>query len=261
MNIAIFGDSFANGESDMTHHLSHLGLTQYLMDDGHFVINFSRQGNSNTGTKEDFSFNIRQNEHIKWDMAIVFRTEPIRENESWIDCLRIVGIRKVESAMARRLYSQLKETVRPFSIPIYLVGGTVDIPEPKEVEKFGFKCACQSLVNLCVNGKHTVEEPVTNFVFPIGTGWRFDDAPNSFFNKANKIIKGTNDKEHFLKLIEMGEDRYKLMEDNPEYFAPKENLEGKDHPSVHGPPDNPVDHPNRYAYKKLFNHLKSEGIV
>ena len=56
-----------------------------------------------------------------------------------------------------------------------------------------------------------------------------------------------------LKLIEMGEDRYKLMEDNPEYFAPKENFESK--------ADNPVDHPNRYAYKKLFNHLKSEGIV
>jgi hypothetical protein len=253
MNIAIFGDSFANGESDMTHHLAHLGLTQYLMDDGHFVINFSRQGNSNSGTIQDFSFNIRQNEHIKWDIAIVFQTEPCREDMGWIDCLRDEGIRKVESAMARRLYSQLKEVVKPFSIPIYLVGGTIDLLEPKEVEKFGFKCACQSLVNLCVNGKHTIEEPVTNFVFPIGTGWRFDDAPNSFFNKANKIIKGTNDKEHFLKLIEVGENRYKLMEDNPKYFAPEENLTGK--------AKNPVDHPNRYAYKKLFNHLKSEGVV
>ena len=37
MNIAIFGDSFANGESDMSRHLAHTGLTQYLMDDGHFV--------------------------------------------------------------------------------------------------------------------------------------------------------------------------------------------------------------------------------
>ena len=85
------------------------------------------------------------------------------------------------------------------------------------------------------------------------------DQKESDFKRFLKLA--TNDKEHFLKLIEMGEDRYKLMEDNPEYFAPKENLEGKDHPSVHGPPDNPVDHPNRYAYKKLFNHLKSEGIV
>jgi hypothetical protein len=161
-----------------------------------------------------------------------------------------VGIRKVESAMASRFYSQLKEVVEPFSIPIYMVGGTVDILEPKEVEKFGFKCACQSLVNLCVNGKHTIEEPVTNFVFPVGIGW---NSPDYFFNKANKIIKGTNDKEHFLKLIEVGENRYKLMEDNPKYFAPEENLTGK--------AKNPVDHPNRYAYKKLFNHLKSEGVV
>lgn len=255
MNIAIFGDSFANGETDQSYKLVHFGLTQYLMDDGHFVINFSRQGNSNDGATKDLKVAMRQNEHIKWDMAIVFQTEPCREDVAWIDYLRDVGIRKVESAIANKFYSQLKEAAELFSIPIYVVGGTVDIIEPKEVEKFGLKCACQSLVNLCVNGKHTIEEPVTNFVFPIGTGWRFDDSPNSFFNKARRIIrgKGMDAKKHFLKLLEMGENRYKLMEDNPEHFAPEENLTvGAKHE---------VDHPNRYAYKKLFNHLKSEGIV
>ena len=47
MNIAIFGDSFANGETGGEQKLNHAGLTQYLFDDGHFVVNFSRQGNSN----------------------------------------------------------------------------------------------------------------------------------------------------------------------------------------------------------------------
>ena len=32
MNIAIFGDSFANGETDMGNYLAHYGLTQYLTD-------------------------------------------------------------------------------------------------------------------------------------------------------------------------------------------------------------------------------------
>ena len=41
MNIAIFGDSFANGETGGEQKLNHAGLTQYLFDDGHFVVNFS----------------------------------------------------------------------------------------------------------------------------------------------------------------------------------------------------------------------------
>jgi hypothetical protein len=262
MNIAIFGDSFANGETDNSTNLVHFGLTQYLMDDGHFVINFSRQGNANGQTAEDLYFSMRQNEHIKWDMAIVFQTEPCRESEIWIQHLQGRGvyshtkgdIRKVESAMASRFYSQLREAGKPFSIPIYVVGGTVDILEPKETEKFGLKCACQSLVNLCVNGEHTIEEPVTNFVFPFGTGWRPGKTANDFLNRANKVVraKGTDTKRYFIKLLVKGERRYKLMGDNPEYFAPEENLMGADHL---------VDHPNRRAYKKLFNHLKSIGIV
>ena len=49
MNVAIFGDSFANGVSDGKTGLYHSGLTQYLLDDDHFVINFSHQGNTNRG--------------------------------------------------------------------------------------------------------------------------------------------------------------------------------------------------------------------
>ena len=58
MNIAIFGDSFANGETDNSTNIVHFGLTQYLMDDGHFVINFSRQGNTNSAVIRDYSFHL-----------------------------------------------------------------------------------------------------------------------------------------------------------------------------------------------------------
>ena len=54
MNVAIFGDSFANGVSGLTVKLIHSGLTQYLLDDGHFVINFSHQGNTNLQIRQDF---------------------------------------------------------------------------------------------------------------------------------------------------------------------------------------------------------------
>ena len=235
MNVAIFGDSFANGESDMIYHNAHFGLTQYLMDDGHFVINFSRQGNSNNGTTEDYEFNLRQNGHIKWDIAIVFQTEIYRDTspDEYTN-----SIREVETVKLKRFYSNLKKFQDIYKTPIYLVGGTADTLSPEVVEECGLKCACQSLVNLCVNGYHLIEEPTTDFVIC----------------KATDINLTTDDdKEYFLKLIEMGDDRYKLMRKNPEYFAPIDNLTiGARHPS---------DHPNRYAYKKLFNHLKSEGIV
>ena len=234
MNVAIFGDSFANGESDMIYHNAHFGLTQYLMDDGHFVINFSRQGNSNNGTTEDYEFNLRQNGHIKWDIAIVFQTEIYRDTspDEYTN-----SIREVETVKLKRFYSNLKKFQDIYKTPIYLVGGTADTLSPEVVEECGLKCACQSLVNLCVNGYHLIEEPTTDFVIC----------------KATDINLTTDDdKEYFLKLIEMGENRYKLMGDYSKYFAPS---------SHGGVALHPVDHPNRYAYKKLFNHLKSGGIV
>ena len=256
MNIAIFGDSFANGETDMGNYLAHYGLTQYLRDDGHFVINFSRQGNTNSGAVEDFNFNIRQNGYIKWDMAIMFQTEVFRDGNNW--CNSIVGkwlglrgaqerisVRDVETVMLKEFYYNLKESQDIYKTPIYLVGGTVDTLSPEVVEECGLKCACQSMVNLCVNGDHIIEEPVTDFVFVGIEEWQ---------NTAGSIVpdNGIDDREYFLKLIQMGEDRKKLMEDNPKYFAPLSTGLLAEHG---------VDHPNRQAYKKLFDHLKSEGIV
>jgi len=249
VNIAIFGDSFANGEvGGAEGHLCHYGLAQYLKDDGHFVINFSRQGNTNSVAVEDYSFHIRQNGYIKWDMAIVFQTEVFRDGNDWVTYIvgdykqEPISVRDVETTQLKEFYCNLKESQDIFKTPIYLVGGTADTLSPEVVEECGLKCACQSLVNLCVNGDHLIEEPVTDFVFVGLEDWQ---------NNAGSIVpdNGIDDKEYFLKLFEMGENRYKLMVEYPEYFAPND---GGRHAS---------DHPNRYAYKKLFNHLKSEGIV
>ena len=203
MNIAIFGDSFANGESDMSRHLAHTGLTQYLMDDGHFVINFSRQGNSNSGAVEDFNYNLRQNKHIKWDKAIVFQTEVYRDTspDDYTTSISEMG-----AVQLKRFYSNLKFYQNIYKTPIYLVGGTADTLSPEVVEECGLKCVCQSMVNLCVNGDHIIEEPVTDFVFVGIEEWQ---------NTAGSIVpdNGIDDREYFLKLIQMGEDRKKLMTD------------------------------------------------
>ena len=233
MNIAIFGDSFANGETDGEQKLAHLGLTQYLTDDGHLVVNFSRQGNTNGGVTTDYPFHLRQNEHLKFDIALVFQTETTRETQEWIDNIKSgKSVNDVDVHMIKNDYGKLLESQKTFGVPIYLIGGTVDTLSPEVIKECGLKSACQSVVNLVLTGEHKIEEPTLSFVFPLPA---YD-----ILDECEGLI---DDKEYFLKIEKKGNDRYKLMLDNPEYFYP----DGV--------------HPNRKAYKILFNHLKESNII
>jgi hypothetical protein len=233
MNIAIFGDSFANGETGGEQKLEHLGLTQYLTDDGHLVVNFSRQGNTNYGVTTDYPFHMRQNEHLKFDIALVFGTEPSRSTHVWIDNIKSgMSVRDVDTHMNKEYYELLGEAQSIYNVPIYLIGGTVDTLSPEVIKECGLKSACQSLVNLVLTGEHLIKEPTLSFVFPL---LEYD-----ILDECEGLI---DDKEYFLKIEKMGNDRYQLMLDNPEYFYP----DGV--------------HPNRKAYKILFDHLKESNII
>ena len=238
MNVAIFGDSFANGVSDGKAGLYHSGLTQYLLDDDHFVINFSHQGNTNRGAREDFQHNIRQNPHINFDIAFIFQTETQRDTGEmlWFLEEKNIGIKEVDIHMVELWYSKLQLFQSQFKVPIYLVGGTVDTLAPKEVEKFDLKCSCQSLINLVLTGEHTIDEPVRNFIFDSNM---FKDPHH--IEVLDKVLKTTSDKEYFLKLEKMGSDRKQLKIDNPKYF------------NWRSAPDK--EHPNKLTYEILFNHL------
>jgi len=233
MNIAIFGDSFANGETDSRSKLEHLGLTQYLMDAGHLVVNFSRQGNTTSGVIEDYPFHIRQNEHLKFDIALIFQTEPSRSTQEWIGSIKSgTSVKDVDVHMIKYYYGELLKSQNQFEVPIYLIGGTVDTLSPEVIKECGLKLACQSLVNLVLTGEHLIKEPILSFVFPLPV-----------YNILEECEDLIDDKEYFLKIEKMGNDRYKLMLDNPEYFYP----DGV--------------HPNRKAYKILFDHLKESNII
>ena len=234
MNIAIFGDSFANGEIDNDNQkLSHTGLTQYLSDDGHFVVNFSRQGNTMDGMLDDYPFHLRQNEHLKFDIALLFQTENSRSTLDWIRHIKSgMSVKEVDVHMSKDYYGELLKSQKAFGVPIYLIGGTVDTLSPDDIEECGLKSACQSVVNLVLTGEHLIKEPILSFVFPLPV---YD-----ILDECEGLI---DDKEYFLKIEKKGNDRYKLMLDNPEYFYP----DGV--------------HPNRKAYKILFNHLKESNII
>lgn len=226
MNIAILGDSFANGETAGSMKLNHTGLTQYLFDDGHFAVNFSRQGNWNYGIAEDYKFHMRQNPHLKFDIAFVFETEITRMSAEWIQNLKDgMSVRDVDIHMAKEYYKLLGEAQSIYNVPIYLIGGVADTLEPSIVEEYDIECICQSAVNLMMTGEHRIEEPVKSFVYPLPA-------------YIKELVEVVDDKEHFLKIEKMGNDRYQLMLDNPKYFYP----DGV--------------HPNRVAYKVLYEHLK-----
>jgi len=233
MNIAIFGDSFANGETGGEQKLNHAGLTQYLFDDGHFVVNFSRQGNTMNGILKDYPYHLRQNEHLKFDIALVFQTEPSRETQEWIDNIKSgKSVNDVDVHMIKKYYGELLKSQKAFGVPIYLIGGTTDTLSPEVIKECGLNSACQSVVNLVLTGEHLIKEPILSFVFPLPA---YD-----ILDECEGLI---DDKEYFLKIEKMGNDRYQLMLDNPEYFYP----DGV--------------HPNRKAYKILFDHLKESNII
>lgn len=77
--ILISGDSWGCGEwgqlDDKTWGVTHLGLEQYLKDDGHHVLNVSIGGINNTGSIKL----IEQNLETNWDYIFWIQTDPLRD--------------------------------------------------------------------------------------------------------------------------------------------------------------------------------------
>ncbi len=227
MNIAIFGDSFANGVTDGLRGNRHGGLVDYLKEDGHFVVNFSRQGNSNYQTIDDYAKNLRQNPHLNFDMAFVFQTETTRQTNEWIESLRDgVSIKDVDNIFLHNFYKELSDNYYHYNVPIYIVGGTNDTLSPEVISKYnGLTCICQSWTNLIDSGKHTIDEPTISFVFPLPA-----------YSMTTDYAHLIDDKEYFLKIEKMGYQRYQKYENIKEYYH--------------------MLHPNEKSYKILYEHIK-----
>lgn len=80
MRIYIGGDSWGCGEwgyTKETYSVTHKGLEQFLIDDGHTVTNKSR---SARGNKKTYDLLVEADEH---DVYIIFQTVSLRDNEDW----------------------------------------------------------------------------------------------------------------------------------------------------------------------------------
>lgn len=129
--ILIAGDSWGCGEwgnysaveplfSGRNHAITHLGLEQYLIDDGHEVHNLSKGGLSNNSTV----INIQDNLHHNYDYIFWFQTDPVRdilrwdqEKSKWFNTFdHLVLMQEID---LRRVYKNLNQ----LNTKIHCIGG------------------------------------------------------------------------------------------------------------------------------------------
>ena len=233
--IVIAGASWGCGEWNGSI-ISHLGLTQYLIDSNYQVINLSQPGGTNKDSSERVSDFLRVNKHLQIFCVIVFQTEWLRdvfkESPKTLANDLKSGYLGLKGRLISRFYYHLSQASVKNNIPIYIVGGCSDTLwiDKFEIEYPGLHIACQSLTNLLINGDHRNPDPV-NGLFAINSE-----------SEVEYIKKNINsaDLELLLEDINTGHQRLTLWSTNKEYFWPD------------------GCHANRQAHQILFEFLKSQ---
>lgn len=240
--IIVSGCSWACGEwerSDLRIGLtepSHPGLSKYLEEAGHDVVNLGIPGGSNLQVCNKISGWIQRNRDIKIDKIIVFQTEYTRDwrmrfNE---DYSKIEHHDSLCNIMIARFYNWLIELEEDADCEVYVIGGASDTLDPEIVKKHygGLNVVCQSMVNFLINHDTTVEHPIFS--------WYHQES----IPLVEEVKRHLSDSElqKFLVEIQRGADRENIVFSTPEYFWPDGS------------------HPNRAGHKKLFDFLLKQDI-
>ena len=148
--------------------VSHGGLAQYLVDDGHTIINLSKPGGSNHETfdrlRSFFISNLCIQNKIKCVFA--FQTEFLRDYRFFtpeeLNSELILGYQTIRDRWTARFYMDLSALSTAYNIPIYLIGGCSDTDwfEQFEIEHPGLKVVCQSMTNLLYSNSNRIDVPI-----------------------------------------------------------------------------------------------------
>jgi hypothetical protein len=238
--IIIAGDSWGLGEQSKDQGYSttsHSGLTKYLVDAGHQVINLSCGGGSNIESSRRIKDFLDCNPHLNIDSILIFQTEWVRglfvQDTQLLKDDITQGYQQLKDRLIYRFYDLLSIVSVKYNVPMYLIGGSSDTIwfDDFETEYPGLQIVCQSLTNLllenthrnlnpvhCIFGKHIAEE----------------------IKYIKKHLNNNADLELLLQDIEKGHYRGDIWENNKEYFWPDGG------------------HPNRHSHLILFNFLKTQ---
>lgn len=224
-NILIAGDSWGCGEWDYLNEtrtddygVSHKGLEQYLIDEGHQVKNISIPAGSNRQSIEALRKELLVN---SYDYVFWFQTDPIRTyfRGSEEDKIKLTNTWYTVDDLLHHQNISLDEAYASLSeIPntVYCLGGFSKIDAQKMSEYSNLVCFIPSVVELCVPSK---KHPIITF-----SDW-IDYIPKHF--------------EDFDRLIKIKYQSDEWYEDPllKEYFYPDGN------------------HANRMGHLKIFEYI------
>lgn len=242
--IIIAGDSWGCGEwseSDRTGPnvqfgiVTHTGLEQYLQDDGHNVINVSYPGSSNVDVCNQLntSLNVLSGVGKVSDVKhiFVFQTEWHRAYRYTLPVNSVIDIDYIHMVMSDYYY-RLSDLALKFNVRIGLIGGCTDVLwlDAFEKEYPEVFIACQSMINLCLNDNHRINNPLFDLEndLPLVDKMKSNNFKNTEFLLAQ--LKDTSERRDDMSLC-------------PHFFAPD------------------FVHANQFGHQKLYNLLKLQKML
>ena len=237
MKYIVIGSSWASGEwewdATLGKRLTHRGLQQWLIDQGHDVLDLSRAGTGNIDNARRLIFNIQRDDIKDVQAVICFFTDFIKDwhQANNTDTSMFSSIVDVGRYFAQQAYDLLQEAAEIADTKVILVGSDVDVivtDLPSRVT-----VACQSFVNLCCNDQPEVEVPVLSM---------FD---RSTIDLIRQLHKSTNSLQlaDLLDHIDLGLARGKLLGQQQQWFWPD---------GIHA---------NRQAHYKLLQFLQQNKYL
>jgi len=241
------GISFKDTPKDLSQYyrdksLCHGGLSQYLKEDGHEVVNVGFAGANNLASvialRSALNILTKFNKVNTQSITVIFfQTEWFQELSEYKHPV-IGGPNLRESISEDLIYksidywqNQLVQLANDYNIKIHLVGGASDTMWADNFEQRypGLSILCQSLINLCVNNTSRVENPVFGIRYP-----------DELVDVAKSLCRTTKDLEYLIEKIDQGLERFNQFDAHLEYFWP----DGM--------------HPNRAGHRKLYELVKEK---
>jgi len=243
MNYLIVGDSWGCGEWDKDCNFNpHRGLEQFLLDDGHSVVNLSSQGISNHDIYQRAYQYFQRHQPHDIDTILVFQTEYNRDYKHSLGWEETLGAQDWNSVVQpedmamrwiSRFYQNLSQLSQSTGCAVKIIGGHSDTLWFDNIEEHypGCKIICQSMTNLILTGQQCIDQPVLSF---------YERKTEDLVRKIKDTLNSTDKVERLLTLIDQGYQREMLLRQNPQYFYPD------------------GIHPNRQGIRILYDFLKRE---
>jgi hypothetical protein len=151
------------------------------------------------------------------------------------DYQRFTNLAEFANILIARFYTRLSEIAKTAKCPVYLIGGVSEIGQLDNITDHypGLHIACQSMINLVINNNPNVSSPLLS--------WYTGDTVK--FIEKIKTTMSTDDLKELLREINSGLEQENLVYGTPEYFWPDGS------------------HPNRKAYKKLYDFLIAQKLL